>query len=169
MRRISVGVLLTLLCVHASLADARQLRESNPGLTVVSTAPEGEVASLAEANEIRVVFSESMVSLGRIPTDVHPAFFKISPAVVGTFRWSGTHRPDLHAGSEATARVCDDLSSDDRGGHTGGKRPQARARGHVFVHDTDRPALADALVSTRRHERWTDGGVAALQSTGPSR
>ena len=90
MRRISVGVLLTLLCVHASLADARQLRESNPGLTVVSTAPEGEVASLAETNEIRVVFSESMVSLGRIPTDVHPAFFKISPAVVGTFRWSGT-------------------------------------------------------------------------------
>ncbi len=91
MKRIFVGFGLILLCARPSICDARQLRESNPGLTIVSTAPEGEVASLAEANEIRVVFSESMVSLGRIPTEVHPAFFKIiTPAVPGTFRWSGT-------------------------------------------------------------------------------
>ena len=31
-----------------------------------------------------------MVTLGRIPADVRPAFFQISPAVSGTFRWSGT-------------------------------------------------------------------------------
>jgi uncharacterized protein YfaS (alpha-2-macroglobulin family) len=59
-------------------------------LRVVSTGPEGEVASLAEANEIRVVFSEPMVTLGRIPEPVTAPFFRITPALSGTFRWSGT-------------------------------------------------------------------------------
>ena len=36
-------------------------------LTVVSAAPDGEIADREEANEIRVVFSEPMVVLGRIP------------------------------------------------------------------------------------------------------
>ena len=90
MKRIAEIVFLAVLCLRAVSADARQLQRSDPGLTVVSTSPHGEVASLAEANEIRVVFSEPMVSLGRIPADVRPAFFRISPAVVGTFRWSGT-------------------------------------------------------------------------------
>jgi uncharacterized protein YfaS (alpha-2-macroglobulin family) len=90
MTRFSAVLVLAALCLCAPAADARQLRTPDTGLAVVSTAPQGEVASLAEANEIRVVFSESMVSLGRIPSEVHPAFFKISPAVPGTFRWSGT-------------------------------------------------------------------------------
>ncbi len=90
MKSISELFFLALLCLHAPAADARQVRAPESGLTVVSTAPEGEVASLAEAKEIRVVFSEPMVSLGRIPSDVHPPFFKIAPAVPGTFRWSGT-------------------------------------------------------------------------------
>jgi len=59
-------------------------------LTVVSSAPQGEIASLAEANEIRIVFSEPMVALGRIPSVVRAPFFRISPTVNGTFRWSGT-------------------------------------------------------------------------------
>ena len=59
-------------------------------LRVVSVGPEGEVASLAEANEIRVVFSEPMVTLGRIPARVTAPFFRIQPALPGTFRWSGT-------------------------------------------------------------------------------
>ncbi len=42
-------------------------------LSVVSAGPTGEVASLAEANEIRIVFSEPMVSLGRIPSVVQAA------------------------------------------------------------------------------------------------
>ncbi|MCA1648988.1 MAG: Ig-like domain-containing protein [Acidobacteria bacterium] len=58
-------------------------------LTVVSAGPTGETASLAEANEIRVVFSEPMVTLGRIPTPVRAEFFRVAPAVAGTFRWSG--------------------------------------------------------------------------------
>src|SRR3954471_22030138 len=36
-------------------------------LSVTSAGPAGEIGSLAEANEIRVRFSEPMVSLGRIP------------------------------------------------------------------------------------------------------
>jgi uncharacterized protein YfaS (alpha-2-macroglobulin family) len=59
-------------------------------LTVVSAGPNGEVASLAETSEIRVVFSEPMVTLGRIPAPVRAPFFRISPAVDGTLRWSGT-------------------------------------------------------------------------------
>ena len=90
MKRIALAFVLAVLCLRVPFADARQLRSPDPGLTVVSTAPEGEVASLAEAKEIRVIFSEPMVSLGRIPAEVHPAFFKITPAVPGTFRWSGT-------------------------------------------------------------------------------
>ena len=59
-------------------------------LSVVSAGPTGEVASLAEANEIRIVFSEPIVALGRIPSAVRPAFVTIAPAIPGAFRWSGT-------------------------------------------------------------------------------
>jgi uncharacterized protein YfaS (alpha-2-macroglobulin family) len=59
-------------------------------LRIVSHAPEGEVASLAEANEIRVVFSEPMVTLGRIPDRVTAPYFRVTPAIAGSFRWSGT-------------------------------------------------------------------------------
>src|SRR6266581_4257490 len=59
-------------------------------LTIVKAGPVGEVADLAEANEIRVVFSEPMVALGKIPKVVAAPFFQITPAVKGTFRWSGT-------------------------------------------------------------------------------
>jgi uncharacterized protein YfaS (alpha-2-macroglobulin family) len=48
------------------------------------------MASLTQANEVRVVFSEPMVVLGRIPDRVTASFFRITPAVSGTFRWSGT-------------------------------------------------------------------------------
>jgi uncharacterized protein YfaS (alpha-2-macroglobulin family) len=63
-----------------------------PGnLTVVSAGPTGEIDSLEEANEIRIVFSEPMVALGRIPQPVTAPFVAIAPAIAGgTFRWSGT-------------------------------------------------------------------------------
>jgi hypothetical protein len=59
-------------------------------LTVMKAGPVGELASLAEANEIRVVFSEPMVAVGKIPKVVTAPFFHITPEVKGTFRWSGT-------------------------------------------------------------------------------
>jgi hypothetical protein len=57
---------------------------------VVSAGPTGEIRAGEEGNEIRVVFSEPMVALGRVPPRLKPAFFHITPAVTGTYRWSGT-------------------------------------------------------------------------------
>lgn len=81
MKRFAAALLLVL--VSAAL-------EAAPTLRIVSAGPSGETATLAEANEIRVVFSEPMVVLGRIPQPVTAPFFRVSPPVKGTFRWSGT-------------------------------------------------------------------------------
>ena len=80
--RKSVAALLLLLLAAPAFAAAT--------LRVVSAGPVGETATLAEASEVRVVFSEPMVVLGKIPQPVTAPFFRISPAVKGTFRWSGT-------------------------------------------------------------------------------
>jgi uncharacterized protein YfaS (alpha-2-macroglobulin family) len=87
-----VSLFLLLLHTVSAAAQGPQSAPVRPAdaLTIVSSGPHGETASLAEANEIRVVFSEPMVALGRIPPVVTAPFFKISPAVRGTFRWSGT-------------------------------------------------------------------------------
>ena len=84
---IALGVSLLVL-VPAPLAA--QTAGTGRRLTVVSAGPTGEVASLAEANEIRIVFSEPMVALGRIPAVVRPPYVTIAPAIPGAFRWSGT-------------------------------------------------------------------------------
>ena len=76
---------LTAAClVIASIAHGAET------LRVVSAGPVGEVASLAEANEVRVVFSEPMVAVGRIPAEVTAPYFHMAPSVSGSFRWSGT-------------------------------------------------------------------------------
>src|SRR6266849_443862 len=80
-RQAAVCILLMLVAAGARAADK---------LTIVKAGPVGEIASLAEANEIRVVFSEPMVVLGKIPKVVAAPFFHITPEVSGTFRWSGT-------------------------------------------------------------------------------
>ncbi len=61
-----------------------------PALTVVSSGPSGTLASLDQASEIRIVFSEPMVTLGRIPSVVDAPFVTITPAIPGAFRWAGT-------------------------------------------------------------------------------
>ena len=75
-----------LLFVTSLSGDA----QTAPALTVINTGPQGEIANLNEANEIRVVFSEPMVALGRIPANPSVPFVRISPAIPGSFRWSGT-------------------------------------------------------------------------------
>jgi uncharacterized protein YfaS (alpha-2-macroglobulin family) len=80
MKRLLVGLLLL---VASSLPAADKL-------TVTRVGPVGELAQLAEANEIRVVFSEPMVVVGKIPKVVAAPFFHIAPDVKGAFRWSGT-------------------------------------------------------------------------------
>ncbi len=84
---LALGVYLFVsLWPAAALAQAR----SSGNVTVVSAGPTGEIASLAEAREIRIVFSEPMVELGRIPAVVRPPYVTITPAIPGAFRWSGT-------------------------------------------------------------------------------
>jgi len=79
-----VAVLVTTVLTAAAAAA------QTPNLTIVNVGPSGALDSLAQANEIRIVFSEPMVTLGRIPNPVTAPFVRISPAIPGTFRWSGT-------------------------------------------------------------------------------
>jgi alpha-2-macroglobulin len=81
------AVLLAFVLVVSGLATSAQ---SPPALTVQRAAPNGELAALDQANEIRIVFSEPMVTLGRIPQPVTAPFVRIEPAIKGTYRWSGT-------------------------------------------------------------------------------
>jgi alpha-2-macroglobulin len=83
LRRIGLSLALTLVSVVSGSAQS-------PALTIVNTGPQGQLADLAQANEIRIVFSEPMVTLGRIPSPVTASFVRIEPAIPGTYRWSGT-------------------------------------------------------------------------------
>jgi hypothetical protein len=83
-------IVAAIVAPFVAVSAAAQTAAASKPLTVVAAGPTGEMNSLTEANEIRVTFSEPMVVLGRIPQPVTAPFFKISPAVNGTFRWSGT-------------------------------------------------------------------------------
>lgn len=72
------------------LLAAPAASQTTAALSVVSTGPTGPLDALEQANEIRIVFSEPMVTLGRIPAEVTAPFVRISPAISGRFRWSGT-------------------------------------------------------------------------------
>ena len=76
-------------CIVVLLLAANLLHAAD-ALRIISAGPVGEVATLGEANEVRVVFSEPMVVLGRIPPVVSAPWFHIQPATGGAFRWSGT-------------------------------------------------------------------------------
>lgn len=81
--RWGAAVAMGLTLAAAAPADAQ-------GLQVRQAGPEGEITEREQANEVRVTFSEPMVALGRIPQPVTAPFFRIEPAVEGSFRWSGT-------------------------------------------------------------------------------
>jgi hypothetical protein len=78
---------LPLAVVVLVISATRLLAQGS--LTVASAQPNGEIGSLAQANEIRIRFSEAMVPLGRIPDQVTAAFFTVRPAIRGGFRWAG--------------------------------------------------------------------------------
>jgi uncharacterized protein YfaS (alpha-2-macroglobulin family) len=87
MRGLGVPLFVTLLITTFVTASAVA---QTPALTIVNTGPQGVLHDLAQANEIRIVFSEPMVTLGRIPNPVTAPFVRITPVIPGTFRWSGT-------------------------------------------------------------------------------
>ena len=82
MKRAFLAIVLCLCAVSVVAADKN--------LTIVKAGPIGEVANLAEANEIRVVFSEPMIVVGKIPKPLEVPWFHVAPAINGSFRWSGT-------------------------------------------------------------------------------
>ena len=84
---LALGVYL-FVSLSPSAAPAQARAAGN--VSVVSAGPTDEIASVAEAREIRIVFSEPMVELGRIPAVVRPPYVTITPAIPGAFRWSGT-------------------------------------------------------------------------------
>ena len=84
LRRAAALAVVLASCVLAT--DA----QTPPSLIVQRAGPTGELAELDQANEIRIVFSEPMVTLGRIPQPVTAPFVRIQPAIKGSFRWSGT-------------------------------------------------------------------------------
>lgn len=84
---------LLLWLALSALSCSVCLGQTPPGptpLRIVSAGPTGEVQKIEQVNEIRVVFSEPMVTLGQIPASVKAPFFHLSPAAAGTWRWSGT-------------------------------------------------------------------------------
>ena len=64
--------------------------EQGQALRVLSAAPSGVIEQLSDAAEVRVIFSESMVPLGRVPANPDVTWATITPALKGSFRWSGT-------------------------------------------------------------------------------
>ena len=90
MTRIVCIALWILVSASTGPAGAAAAPQGAASLTIVTAGPQGEVGDLSEAREIRIVFSEPMVLLGQIPARVDAPFVKISPALPGTFRWSGT-------------------------------------------------------------------------------
>ena len=74
----------------ASLLAAGSAQGRTTSLRIAHAGPVGELTDIAQAGEVRVVFSEPMVALGRIPESVEATFFQIRPALPGSFRWSGT-------------------------------------------------------------------------------
>src|SRR5262245_58653557 len=88
MRYVRALLIMAAALAGVTVADARAQEPPSP-LTVISAQPTGEIASPAQAAEIRVRFSEAMVPVGRIPDEVRAPFFAVRPAIAGTFRWAG--------------------------------------------------------------------------------
>ena len=80
----------TLAAVAALCLSVLSGSAQGPGLRIVSAGPSGELAQLADADQVRIVFSEPMVPLGTIPSNTTPPWIHMTPAAAGTFYWSGT-------------------------------------------------------------------------------
>ena len=118
MRRVIAALALLFACAATQAPQT---------VTIVKAGPIGEIANMAEANEIRIVFSEPMVVVGKIPKDLNPPWFHVSPAINGTFRWSGTttliFTPDPKTPLPYATKydVTIDASAKSVAGHTLGK------------------------------------------------
>ena len=157
------------LCLCALLLSIASLQAQTQPLTINNAGPRGEIASLDEANEIRIVFSEPMVALGRIAAQPRVPFVTIAPAIPGSFRWSGTTiliftpDPKQPLPYATTFRVTVDASAKALSGRT-------LAKPDTFTFTT--PTVK--LLETNWYRRGdtvggTDGDPAAVQPAGGRR
>src|SRR5688572_32738372 len=79
LRRAAVLAVVLAACALATEA------QTPPSLIVQRAGPNAEIDSLDQAKEIRIVFSEPMVALGRIPQPVEVPFVRIEPAMRARF------------------------------------------------------------------------------------
>lgn len=78
--------LVLFISLSLSLAGSAQ----NTPLSILDASPQGEVGQRSDANEIRLIFSEPMIALGRAPANPEIPWVTITPRIAGQFRWSGT-------------------------------------------------------------------------------
>lgn len=146
------------LAVAVSLSFALSLHAAEP-LKIVKAGPVGEVASLAEANEIRVVFSEPMVVLGKIPKNLTAPWFHVAPAVSGTFRWSGTttliFTPDPKKPLPFATKYDVTIDAD-------AKAVSGRTLGKVYSFSFITPTIQLRNVNWYRKDNRADGAVVIL-------
>ena len=149
-----------------SVYQPRAAAQQSAPLTVVQSGPTNEIQNLREANEIRIVFSEPMVALGRIPDPVTAPFVSIRPAIAGTFRWSGTtiliFTPDPSRKLPNATQY--DVTVDTSAVAVSGRRLATAVPFHV--HDADRQTAGPRLVSQEQALRQPDGARAAIQPAG---
>src|SRR5512136_2131475 len=149
----------------AWLLSASAAGAADQALTIVSANPTGEIANLAQANEIRIIFSEPMVALGRIPQPVKAPFFTITPAVAGTFRWSGTtiliFTPEEHRPLPFATRF--EVTIDTTATAISGRR---LAKPYRFTFTTPTVRLLSTEWYRKRH-RYTDPLIIALRFNQP--
>jgi uncharacterized protein YfaS (alpha-2-macroglobulin family) len=90
MRRLRVRLGFIFVLVILVGTTSPPIATQTADLRVLEAAPNGAIQQLSDANEIRVIFSEPMVALGRVPSNPAPAWIHIAPTIKGSFRWSGT-------------------------------------------------------------------------------
>ncbi|MGE0449041.1 MAG: alpha-2-macroglobulin family protein [Vicinamibacterales bacterium] len=159
--------LLLLVALWLACCPADTRAQAPAALTIVQSGPTGEIASLQEANEIRIVFSEPMVALGRIPDPVTAPFVTIRPAVAGAFRWSGTtiliFTPDPSRKLPYATRY--DVTVDTSAAAVSGRRLAAP---YTFTFTTPTVRLI-GLDWYRKNKRFDDPMVLALRFNQPVR
>ena len=89
MTRQTCAVAICVLVPLCAPAAAQPPASPAAALRVVNAGPTGDLGQ-EQDNEVRIVFSEPMVSLAQVSSRTRPAWFNISPLVPGTTRWSGT-------------------------------------------------------------------------------
>ena len=140
-----------------------------PSLRIVSASPTGELGQLADADQIRIIFSEPMIALGTPTATAAPPWLRLTPAGSRHFLLVGHQDAHLFSRAVDTAAVRDNVHGPRRcdGRERGGSRARGAVRAHV--HDPHRSPVGGDVVSERRTLRQSSHSGLALQPAGASR